>query len=148
MKIVAITMGVSPVTAALLSSGHEFVKFFAVSVADDRRIAYDQIRPDVAHWLGVPYPQPVHVEDWAMNNLDIDHMAIYKALQRHDLEGACELVSDKVMTTLTVNGTPKDFEDRLRQYLDAGVTYPVINPFGDLDTKIRTVKLAAKLFSG
>jgi 5,10-methylenetetrahydromethanopterin reductase len=137
---------VQALAEAKLCTDHEYFEFFAVSVADDRRTAYNQIRPNVAHWLGVPYPQPVHVEDWTMNGLDIDHMNIYKALQRHDIEGACKLVSDKVLATLSVSGTSKDFEDRLRQYMDAGVTYPVIGPIGDLETKIKTVRLAAKIF--
>ena len=130
------------------SSNHEFIKFFAVSVSNDRRSAYDQIRAQVAHWLGVPFPQPVHIADWKINNLGIDHMAIYKAIQRHDIDKACMLVNDKVMTTLTVNGTPKDFSERLQQYLDAGVTYPVINPFGDFKAKINTIKLASEIFGG
>jgi 5,10-methylenetetrahydromethanopterin reductase len=137
---------VQALSMAKLATDHDYCEFFAVSVADDRRTAYDQIRPHVAQWVGVPYPQPVHVEDWTLNGLDIDHMAIYRALQRQDIEGACKLVSDKVLATLSLSGTSRDFEDRLRQYLDIGVTYPVINPIGDLETKVKTVRLAAKIF--
>jgi 5,10-methylenetetrahydromethanopterin reductase len=125
---------------------HEFAEFLAVSVADSRQAAYDQIRPSVAHWLGVPYPQPAHVEDWNLCGLDIDYMGIYQALQRQDIEAACRLVSDEAIATLSVSGTPEDFEKRVHEYLDAGVTYPIIGPVGDLETRIKTVKLAAELF--
>jgi 5,10-methylenetetrahydromethanopterin reductase len=128
------------------TNGHEFYQFLAVSLASSRKEAFDQIRPDVAHWLGVPYPQPVHVEDWNISDLDIDHMVIYRALQNHDIKTACNLISDKVLETLSISGTSKDFEYRIREYLDAGVSYPVIGPIGDLDTKIKTIKLAAKIF--
>jgi hypothetical protein len=73
-------------------------------------------------------------------------MGIYQALQRHDIEAACEMVSDEAIAALSVTGTPEDFENRLREYLDAGVTYPIIGPVGDLETKIRTVQLAAQVF--
>lgn len=128
------------------SPDHQFVEFFAVSVADDRQAAYDQIRPSVAHWLGVPYPQPVHKADWELCGLDIDYQAIYEALQHQDIEAACRLVSDEVIATLTVSGTPNDFESRIREYLDAGVTYPIIGPVGDLETIISTIQLAVGIF--
>jgi len=128
------------------SPHHEFVEFFAVSVAEDRQMAYDQIRLSAAHWLGVPYPQPTHVEDWKLCGLDIDHVAIYQALQRQDMEAACKLVSDDAIATLSVSGTPEDFENRIREYLDAGVTYPIIGPVGDLETIITTMRLAVDIF--
>jgi 5,10-methylenetetrahydromethanopterin reductase len=128
------------------SPHHEFVEFFAVSVAEDRQMAYDQIRPSAAHWLGAPYPQPIHVEDWKLCGLDIDHVAIYQALQRQDMEAACKLVSDEAIATLSVSGTPEDFENRIGEYLDAGVTYPIIGPVGDLETIIATMRLAVDIF--
>lgn len=148
MSVAYIRKSIASVQAeagAQTSPNHQFVEFFATSVADDRQAAYDQIRPSVAHWLGVPYPQPTHVEDWKMCGLDIDHMAIYQALQRQDIEAACKLVSDEAIATLSVSGTPRDLEERITEYLDAGVTYPVIGPVGDLETKIKTVQLAAEL---
>lgn len=130
------------------TSNHEFYGFFAVSVADTRKSAYDQIRQTVAHWLGILYPQPVHLEDWALSDLDVDHLQIFHAIQEHDLGKACTLVSDKVLQTLSVSGTPDDFMDRIKQYLDAGVTYPVIGPIGDFETKALTIRLAGKMFGG
>jgi hypothetical protein len=53
---------------------------------------------------------------------------------------------DEAIATLSVSGTPEDFGNRMCEYLDAGVTYPIIGPVGDLETKIKTVKLAAQLF--
>jgi 5,10-methylenetetrahydromethanopterin reductase len=128
------------------SPSHEFVEFFAVSVAGDRQAAYDQIRPSAARWLGVPYPQPAHVEDWKLCGLDIDYMAIHQALGRRHMAAACKLVSDEAIATLSVSGTPQDFENRIGEYLDAGVTYPIIGPVGDLDTIIRTMRLAVDIF--
>jgi 5,10-methylenetetrahydromethanopterin reductase len=128
------------------SPDHEFVEFFAVSVAGDRRAAYDQIRPSAARWLGVPYPQPAHVADWKLCGLDIDYQAISQTLGRGDMEAACNLVSDEAIATLSVSGTPQDFENRIGEYLDAGVTYPIIGPVGDLDTIIRTMRLAVNIF--
>jgi 5,10-methylenetetrahydromethanopterin reductase len=128
------------------SPDHEFVEFFAVSVAGDRQAAYDQIRPSVARWLGVPYPQPAHVADWKLCGLDIDYVAIGQALGRGDMEAACNLVSDEAIATLSVSGTPQDFENRIGEYLDAGVTYPIIGPVGDLDTIIKTMRLAVNVF--
>jgi len=124
---------------------HQFVEFFAVSVADSRQAAYERIRPSVARWLGVPYPQPVHKADWDLCGLDIDYWAIYEALQHHDIEAACALVSDEAIATLAICGTPEDFENRIGEYLDAGVTYPIIGPVGDPETIINTMQLAVEI---
>ena len=126
---------------------HEFFQFFVLSYAEKKKNAYNQIRPNAAHWLGVPYPQPVHVQDWDNNGLEVDHMSIYEAINRNELDAACSLVSDKVLEKLAIVGTQSDIEHRLQEYLDAGVTYIVINPFGDIKTKINTVKLVANMFN-
>jgi 5,10-methylenetetrahydromethanopterin reductase len=128
------------------SPDHEFVEFFAVSVASSRQDAYDQIRPSAARWLGVPYPQPAHVEDWKLCGLDIDYKGIHQALGRRDMAAACKLVSDEAIAALSVSGTPQDFENRIGEYLDAGVTYPIIGPVGDLDAVIKTMRLAVDIF--
>ena len=126
---------------------HEFFQFFVLSYAKNKKDAYNQIRVDAAHWLGVPYPQPVHIQDWDNNGLDVDHMSIYEAINRKELDLACGLVSDKVLEKLAIVGSQSDIESRLQEYLDAGVTYIVINPFGDVKTKIKTVKIVASMFN-
>ena len=51
------------------------------------------------------------------------------------------------MEKLAIVGTQSDIERRLHEYLDAGVTYVVINPFGDIKTKIKTVNIVASMFN-
>ena len=87
------------------------------------------------------------MQDWDNNGLEVDYISIYEAINRNELDRACSLVSDTVLDKLAIVGTQNDIERRLQEYLDAGVTYAVINPFGDIDAKIKTVKIVASMFN-
>ena len=138
---------VQSIPEAIKRPEHEFFQFFVLSFAENKKFAYNQIRPDAAHWLGVSFPQPVHMQDWDNNGLEVDYISIYEAINRNELDRACSLVSDTVLDKLAIVGTQNDIERRLQEYLDAGVTYAVINPFGDIDAKIKTVKIVASMFN-
>jgi 5,10-methylenetetrahydromethanopterin reductase len=117
---------------------HEVVGFILASVNEQKRKALNQIRPLMAYMLRTDYLR----KDWMMNDLQIDHRAIYEAIERKDMPAACDLVDDISIQTLTASGTPAEFQAKLEAYLQAGIDLPVIFPSGDISTKIKTIKLA------
>jgi 5,10-methylenetetrahydromethanopterin reductase len=120
-----------PFTAGILLS----------SVADDRRVAYEQARQTLAYLLCSPDSQ----EDWDLNDLKIDHLTISQAVHNQEKDHLSNLISDKVVETLCAAGTPADFRSRLADYLEAGIDLPVIWPVGDPQTKLKTLKIAIEM---
>jgi 5,10-methylenetetrahydromethanopterin reductase len=47
------------------------------------------------------------------------------------IEEAMKLVSDEVTDSLTISGNEKKIKDRMGEWLDAGITYPVILPLSE-----------------
>jgi hypothetical protein len=103
--------------------------------------ALDQIKFAAAYMLRTDYLR----KDWEINDLQIDHRAIFDAIQRKNLQEACALVSDRTVRTLSASGTPEDFQSKLDTYLKAGVGLPVIFPSGDIQTMIKTMQLAVEV---
>jgi 5,10-methylenetetrahydromethanopterin reductase len=47
------------------------------------------------------------------------------------IEDAMKLVSDEITDSLTITGNEKKIKDRINQWLDVGVTYPIILPLSE-----------------
>jgi 5,10-methylenetetrahydromethanopterin reductase len=118
------------------------VSFILASVNRDLQKAITQIKPILSFMLRGSYLRA----DWQLNDLDIDGEAIREALDiQKNIDAACQLISERDARTLTATGTPDIFQDRLKEYLDAGVDYPVILPVGSYADKIRTIELAVEV---
>ncbi len=61
----------------------------------------------------------------------IDLEALAEAASRRDWEAAKRHVTDEVVHTHAVAGTPEECRRRLRDYLDVGLTTPVLLPVGE-----------------
>jgi 5,10-methylenetetrahydromethanopterin reductase len=47
-----------------------------------------------------------------------------------EIERAMELVPDDVVQLITASGTPEECKRKVREYLDAGATCPILYPLG------------------
>ncbi|WP_167558872.1 LLM class flavin-dependent oxidoreductase [Bradyrhizobium canariense] len=47
------------------------------------------------------------------------------------IEDAMKLVSDEIADSLTISGTAKQIKDRTQEWMDAGISYPVILPLSE-----------------
>ena len=63
---------------------------------------------------------------------------IRRAWRRMDLTRASELVGDAMIDVLTVCGRPGEAEDRLEEYLSAGLDLAILTPVGDLKRGLET----------
>ena len=64
---------------------------------------------------------------------------VREAMKRGDVGLAVEYVPDALVDALTVSGTPRECEEKLEKYKNAGTTLPVIMPFGNIQMAIRMV---------
>ena len=48
-----------------------------------------------------------------------------------EIRTAMELVPDEVVQLITASGTPDECRAKVREYVDAGCTCPVLYPLGD-----------------
>jgi 5,10-methylenetetrahydromethanopterin reductase len=66
--------------------------------------------------------------------------SIRKAVRKGDFALAAEYVPDAVVEALTISGKPRDCEEKLEKYRKAGITLPVVVPFGNIPTAIQTIR--------
>lgn len=118
------------------------IGYILASVNSDYHKALEEVKPKLAFMLRGSYLK----HDWEINGLCIDGDAIENALDKHkDLKSACDLISERDVITLTAAGTPDMFKYKLREYIDAGVDYPVILPVGNIQKKLEIVRFATNV---
>ncbi len=105
--------------------------FLYFSVSKDGRDAVDYLRGRLAFL----FRNRAMAENIRSSGLPIDHEAIIDAVARRDMERAKRLVPDDAVDAFAVGGTPRDCRDRLRAYLDTGVTEPVIQISGPPESR-------------
>lgn len=100
------------------------------SLDDDRSLALDRARELVTQYLG----QQPHIGKASGVHPDlleeIGRILTWPATHAQ-IEAAMELVPDDVVQLITASGTAEDCRTKVREYLDAGCTCPVLYPLGD-----------------
>jgi 5,10-methylenetetrahydromethanopterin reductase len=81
------------------------------------------------------------------SGLAIDQPAIIEAVSRRDLQAATALVPEEAVDAFTVTGSVQTCARRLRDYVDAGVTEPVLVPTGELADRRRSLAAARRVVS-
>ena len=101
------------------------------AVHEDRRMAYDQVRRSIAFYFGIPYFRPLLEPFGFGDELDAGEAA----LARGDREGAAAAVSDRLVDSVGVAGTPGEVLAKLaryRQYVDWVTVSCSLNLPGDV----------------
>lgn len=82
----------------------------------------------------------------AENGFKKETKNIFEEFKKSGFESNHELVSDKMLNSLTMSGTADQCQKQLRKFKDTGIDLPIIqfNPVGDV---IESFKLFAKTFS-
>ena len=101
-----------------LEIGHSII----YSVAEDGQKAKEAAKEDVLFYLSYPELDPV-IEKSAFG---AEVLRIREALTRGDREAALSLISVEMLDTFSVYGTPGECRERLRKFVERGVTLPII----------------------
>ncbi|MCY3978458.1 MAG: LLM class flavin-dependent oxidoreductase [Chloroflexi bacterium] len=111
------------------------------SVDSDRGAALDGARKLVTQYLG-QQPHIMKASGVSQDLLDeINQVLTWPATEEQILE-AMKLVPDDVVQMITASGTPAEVKSKVREYIAAGATCPILYPLGD------DVRLMIDTFAG
>ena len=111
------------------------------SVDSDRAAALDGARKLVTQYLG-QQPHIMKASGVSQDLLDeINQVLTWPATEEQILE-AMKLVPDDVVQMITASGTPDEVKAKVREYIAAGATCPILYPLGD------DVRLMIDTFAG
>ncbi len=99
------------------------------SVDRDRKKALDGARKLVTQYLG-QQPHIMKASGVSEELLDEIHQVLTWPATEEQIERAMELVPDDVVQMITASGTPDEVRAKVREYVAAGCTCPVLYPLG------------------
>ena len=99
------------------------------SVDSDRKKALDGARKLVTQYLG-QQPHIMKASGVSSEVLDEIHQVLTWPATEEQIERAMELVPDEVVQLITASGTPDEVRAKVREYISAGCTCPVLYPLG------------------
>ncbi|MEM3506083.1 MAG: hypothetical protein QW589_01465 [Candidatus Bathyarchaeia archaeon] len=98
-----------------------------LSISYDKKEAEDSIKPNIAYSIADSSIEVLEKFGIKRNEWE----ALRKALKEKGLEYAKEFVTDKMIDTLAIAGSPEECIRRCGEYIKAGVTQLVFSsPFG------------------
>ena len=100
------------------------------SVHSNRKRALDGARKLVTQYLG-QQPHIMKASGVSPELLDEIHQVLTWPATEEQIERAMELVPDDVVQLITASGTPEEVRAKVREYVAAGCTCPVLYPLGD-----------------
>lgn len=103
----------------------EIASLLPASVAQDRKTAYDRVRPVLAFYVGY-FPRYQRVAREAGFGAAVD--AIADASKGGDAERTLAAVPDEMVAQLTASGTPADLRTRIAEYRRSGIALPILMP--------------------
>jgi 5,10-methylenetetrahydromethanopterin reductase len=115
--------------------------FITTSVSEDAREAIDASKM----FLAYIFRNPHHAENVRMGGGEVDQRRLAEAVGKRDWDGATKLISDEVVFTHSITGTPSDCRNRLREFIEAGLNLPILLPMGTQEARKRVVELARNL---
>lgn len=98
------------------------------SVATDRQVALNRIRPAVAFYAGF-FPRYKRLME--ESGFAAAGQAIRTAWQQGDHAWAARLVPDELIQAVAVAGTPSECRERLEAYRRSGIALPIIVPVSE-----------------
>ena len=99
------------------------------SVDHDRRRALDSSRKLVTQYLG-QQPHIMKASGVRQELLDDINQVLTWPATEEQIENAMRLVPDDVVQMVTASGTPPEVRARVREYVAAGATCPILYPLG------------------
>lgn len=100
------------------------------SLDEDRDKALNNARKLVTQYLG-QQPHIMKASGVSQDLLDEIHEVLDWPATDEEIEEAMHLVPDDVVQMITASGTPDECRAKVREYVDAGCTCPILYPLGD-----------------
>ncbi len=100
------------------------------SVDSDRKRALDGARKMITQYLG-QQPHLMKASGVSQDLLDEIHQVLTWPATEEEIEAAMHLVPDDVVQMCTASGSPTEVKAKVREYVAAGCTCPILYPLGD-----------------
>ncbi len=100
------------------------------SLDEDRELALDRARELVTQYLG-QQPHIMKASGVDQSLLDEIGQVLTWPASEQEIRRAMALVPDEVVQMITASGTPEECRAKVRGYVEAGCTCPVLYPLGD-----------------
>ncbi len=100
------------------------------SVDNDRQKALDGARKMITQYLG-QQPHLMKASGVSQDLLDEIHQVLTWPATDEEIESAMHLVPDDVVQMCTASGSPEEVKAKVREYVAAGCTCPILYPLGD-----------------
>lgn len=100
------------------------------SLDEDRDRALNNARKLVTQYLG-QQPHIMKASGVSQELLDEINQVLTWPASEEEIERAMVLVPDEVVQMITASGSPEECRAKVREYVDAGATCPVLYPLGD-----------------
>jgi alkanesulfonate monooxygenase SsuD/methylene tetrahydromethanopterin reductase-like flavin-dependent oxidoreductase (luciferase family) len=100
-------------------------------VSEDSEKAITRSKQTIAFYVSVG---KIYREFLASNGFQNETVEIFEAYKKNGLKSNYELVTDDMMNSLSISGTPEDIRKKILQFVDAGVDLPILqfNPVGNV----------------
>ena len=117
---------------------------FITSISEDGDLAKDRVRKTLSFYIAVG---EIYRKFLSENGFKKETENIHSEYQKTGLKSVHELVTDSMLESLTISGSPQDCKKQLKRVYEAGITQPIIqfNPIGDVS---KSFDLLTKTFSG
>jgi len=123
-------LGVGAARAGRMVADVDRPQLVVCSLDEDRDLALDRARELVTQYLGQqPHIMKASGVDQALLD-EIGEVLTWPASEE-EIRRAMVLVPDDVVQMITASGTPDECRAKVREYVDAGCTCPVLYPLGD-----------------
>jgi len=104
----------------------EVATLMPIAVSDDRAGAMDAMRPGLAFYVGF---FPRYRQMIAGYGFEEETAAAAAAFAKGDREGAERCITDAMIDTTAIVGTPDQCRERIEAYRDSGIDLPILSPF-------------------
>ena len=112
-------------------------------VSEDSELAINRVKQTLAFYVSVG---KIYREFLAKNGFENETKNIFDEFKKSGFKSNHELVTDKMLKSMTICGTPQQCQEQLKNFQNVGINLPIIqfNPIGDV---IDSFKLFVKTFS-
>lgn len=99
-------------------------------VSEDSEKAIIRAKQTIAFYVSVG---KIYRDFLASNGFQNETMAIFDEYKKNGFKDNYSLVTDNMMNSLSISGTPDDIRKKLRQFVEAGINLPILqfNPVGN-----------------
>jgi len=109
------------------------------SVAEDSDIAIDRAKKTLAFYVSVG---KIYREFLAKNGFKNETSNIFDEFKKSGFKSNHELVSDSMLQSLCISGSPDECRKQLQNFRETGIDLPIIqfNPVGDISDSFQLLK--------